>query len=62
MTRTGRLRRSLRPARRIAGDLAAYAVQTGKWWVPVVVVGLAATALLLVFVKVAVPTAVYVFF
>lgn len=53
---------ALRHLRHFMGDLASYAVHTGRWWVPIVTVVLGLAALLVAFVKVAVPTAVYVFF
>jgi hypothetical protein len=53
---------SLRHLWRMVTDLFTYSVRTGRWWLPVVVVMLAVAAALVAFVKVAVPTAVYVFF
>lgn len=53
---------AVRHAWRFVTDLWTYAVRTGRWWVPVVTVVLAVAALLVAFVKVAVPTAVYLFF
>lgn len=54
--------RRLRHGGQLVGDLVAYALRTGRWWVPVVAVALAASVAFVVVVKVAVPTAVYVFF
>lgn len=56
------MRRWFRWCVRMIGDLAAYALSTGRWWVPVVVVLLAVSAVVVAAVKVAAPTAVYVFF
>jgi hypothetical protein len=44
---------------RFGRDLSRYALWTGRWWVPVVIVALALTALTAGVAKVAVPTVVY---
>lgn len=48
--------------RRLVGDLGVYALRTGRWWMPVVVLLLVVTALVVVTAKVVVPTAVYTLF
>ncbi len=47
---------------RAVGDLGLYAVRSGRWWVPAVVVVLGIAGLIAVTVKVVVPTAVYTLF
>lgn len=43
-------------------DLAMYVVRTGRWWLPVLVITLAVTAVLVTAAKVVVPTVVYTLF
>lgn len=52
----------LRSAGRLAGQLAAYAWLTGRWWLPVVTVVFLLAALLAVTAKTVVAPVVYVFF
>ena len=56
------MRARLRGAWRLLTDLAAYSVRTGRWWLPVATLLLGIAGFLVLFVKAAVPTVVYVLF
>ena len=42
--------------------MVAYAIRTGRWWMPVLIIVLALTATLVTAAKVVVPTVVYTLF
>ena len=44
------------------GDLIRSAIRSGNWWIPVVIIILAVSALIVATAKVVVPTTVYVLF
>lgn len=46
----------------MASNIVRQAIRSGNWWLPVVIVLLAVTALVAATAKVVVPTAVYVLF
>lgn len=52
----------IRNALRMLRDLGGYAVDSGRWWIPAVIVLLGLAAVVAVTVKVVVPTTVYVLF
>lgn len=54
--------RMVRHIGRLTGDLARYGWWTGAWWLPLVVVALAASAVLAVTAKTVVTPMVYVLF
>lgn len=52
----------LRHVARNGRDLLSYALRTGRWWLPAVVLTLALAAIAAATAKVVVPTATYAFF
>lgn len=53
---------ALRHAGRTAVDLVLYAVRSGRWWMPVLLIVIIVASLVAATAKVVVPTAMYTLF